>query len=163
MEYPSISYHFNRAKANTQRMPPTQSFNPLARVIETEPHLASWLRRHRLEAALTRIVRAHLPRLVAGQVRVTDVRGGQLELTVPSGALATAVRQQIPELLTALASHSREFNAILVRVQPPAAFMIASAPPPRRPPPATAPLQTLARSLPDGPLKDAVSRLMKRK
>ncbi|MDR0247394.1 MAG: DUF721 domain-containing protein, partial [Burkholderiales bacterium] len=80
-------------------MPPTQSFNPLSRVIETEPHLAVWLRRHRLEAALTRIVRAHLPRLVASQVRVTGLRGGQLELTVPSGALATAVRHQIPELL----------------------------------------------------------------
>ncbi|MDR2244788.1 MAG: DUF721 domain-containing protein [Burkholderiales bacterium] len=144
-------------------MPPPQSFNPLARAIETEPHLAAWLRRHRLETALTRIVRTHLPRLVAGQVRVTDLRDGQLELTVPSGALATAVRQQIPELLTALASHSREFNGIRVRVQPLAAFITTPAIPSRRPPPAVAPLQTLAKSLPDGRLKDAVSRLIKRK
>ncbi|MCL2297570.1 MAG: DUF721 domain-containing protein [Proteobacteria bacterium] len=144
-------------------MPPHQPFNPLAHVIETEPHLAVWLRRHRLEAALTRMVRAHLPRLVAGQVRVTDLRDGQLELTVPSGALATAVRQQIPELLAALASHSREFNGIRVRVQPLAAFITTPTPPSRRPPPATAPLQTLVKRLPDGPLKDAVSRLMKRK
>ncbi|MDR0250271.1 MAG: DciA family protein [Burkholderiales bacterium] len=144
-------------------MPSTQSFNPLARVIETEPRLAVWLRRHRLEAALTHTVRAHLPRLIAGQVRVTDVRGEHLELTVPSGALATAVHQQIPELLMALASHSREFNGILIRVQPLAAFMSASAPLSRRPPPVTAPLQTLVRSLSNGPLKDAVSRLIKQR
>ncbi|MCL2308943.1 MAG: DUF721 domain-containing protein [Proteobacteria bacterium] len=144
-------------------MSPTQSFNPLAHVIETEPHLAAWLRRHRLEAALTHIVRTHLPRLAAGQVRVTDVRGGQLELTVPSGALATVIRQQIPELLAALASHSREFNGIRVRVQPLAASMIAPAPTPRRPPPAAAPLQALTKKLSDGPLKMAVSRLIARR
>ncbi|MDR0770636.1 MAG: DUF721 domain-containing protein [Burkholderiales bacterium] len=143
-------------------MPPAKSFNLLTRVLETEPHLAAWLRRHRMEAALARIVRAHLPRLVAGQVRVTDLRNGQLELTVPSGALATAVRQRIPELLTALASHSHEFNGIRVRVQPLSASMSAPPPPSRRPPPSSTPLQALAKSLPDGPLKNAVSRLMKR-
>jgi hypothetical protein len=144
-------------------MSPPQSFNPLTRAIETEPRLAAWLRRHRLETALTNTVRVHLPRLIASQVRVTDLKDGQLELTVPSGALATAVRQRIPELLATLASQSHEFNRIRVRVQPLTAPMTASAPLVRRPPPALVPLQALAKRLPDGPLKDAISRLMRRK
>ncbi|MDR2016070.1 MAG: DUF721 domain-containing protein [Burkholderiales bacterium] len=144
-------------------MSSSKSFNPLARAIETEPHLAAWLRRHRLETALTNAVRAHLPRLVASQVRVTDLRDGQLELTVPSGALATAVRQRIPELSAALVSQFHEFNRIRVRVQPLTASMVTSAVPARRPPPALAPLQALAKRLPDGPLKDAVSRLIRKK
>ncbi len=144
-------------------MPPTEFFKPLARVIENETRLAAWLRRHRLEAALTRAVRARLPRLIAGRVRATDLRDGQLELTVPSGALATAVRQRIPELLTALALQSHEFNGIRVRVQPAANAISAQTMPTRRPPPNTVPLEALARNLSEGSLKKAVLRLIKRR
>jgi hypothetical protein len=145
-------------------MLPPKSFSPLTRVIETEPLLATWLRRYRLEAALTRTVRAHLPRLLASQVRVTDLRGGQLELTVPSGTLATAVRQRTPELLAALAAY-HEFNGIRVRVQPlstplPTHSDFLS---PRRAPPAVAPLRALAQDLPDGPLKKAIARLIRQR
>lgn len=139
-------------------MLPAKSFHPLARVIETEPHLAVWLRRHQREAALTRAIRAHLPRLIADQVRVTDSKDGQLELTVPSGALATAVRQRIPELLVSL---SHDFNGIRVRVQPLTAQKSSQMPTSRRPPPTSPSLQALARDLPDGKLKTALSRLMR--
>ncbi|MDR2711184.1 MAG: DUF721 domain-containing protein, partial [Burkholderiales bacterium] len=110
-------------------MSPASSFNPLARVIETEPQLAAWLRRYQMEAALTRAVRARLPRLIANQVRVTDLKGRELELTVPSGALATAIRQRVPELLAALVSLSHDFNGIRVRVQPLAAIKSPSSQP----------------------------------
>ncbi|MDR2195720.1 MAG: DUF721 domain-containing protein [Gallionellaceae bacterium] len=101
--------------------------------------------------------------MLASQVRVTDLRGGQLELTVPSGTLATAVRQRSPELLIALASHFHEFNRIRVRVQPLTAPVSPQAVRSRRPPPVAAPLQSLARSLPDGPLRNAILRLIKAK
>ena len=142
-------------------MLPAKYFNSLARVIENEPHLAIWLRRHQREAALTRAIRTHLPRLIADQVRVTDSKGGQLELTVPSGALATAVRQRIPELLATLMSLSHDFNGIRVRVQPLIAQKSPQMPPSRRPPPTSPSLQALAQDLPDGQLKTALFRLIR--
>jgi len=45
---------------------------PLARVLETDAQIARWTARHHEEAALTRLVRKHLPRPIGQRIRVCD-------------------------------------------------------------------------------------------
>jgi hypothetical protein len=136
---------------------------PLARIVDADAQLASWNDRRRREEAVLQAVRRLLPRPVAERVFIADSQGEALELCTTSGAVATVVRQRAPELLAALQREGRQFIRIRVGVQP-------------RPPPreygkveprqwdssSVRALAGLAAALPPGPLRGALSRLLRR-
>ncbi|MDR1529692.1 MAG: DciA family protein [Burkholderiales bacterium] len=143
-------------------MPLSDHLKPFDTALAQEAHLVSWLRRYRLETMLTDTVRRRLPRLVAEQTRVTDLRNGQLKLSVPSGAVATVVKQHAPDLIKALASQGYEFKSILVHVQPPRRNKSAKNTEIKRMPPPRALLCELERKVSSERLKQAIRKLMKR-
>ena len=140
-----------------------RSPQPLQRILAADPALAAWDARRRREAALTAIVRRHLPRPLAERIRVADEKGIELNLIADAGAIAAVARQRAPDLLADLRREGCEFTSIRVRVQ------VAAAP--VRPEKisvkqmdrnALRPLATLARDLPPGPLKTALARFLRR-
>ena len=90
----------SRRRPPLSRPPPPR---PLARVLDSDARFAEWTARHREEAALTRLVRRHLPRPIGERIHVTDARAGTLELAASAGAIAAALRQRAPDLRRALA------------------------------------------------------------
>ena len=136
---------------------------PLARILAADATIAAWHLRARAEAELTTAVRRHLPRALAERVRVADVTHATLTLSTSTGTVAAVVRQRLPTILGELAREGRNFTEIRVRVQvrgdtpvdvkPFKIHRIKVDP---------APLQRLASSLPDGPLKTAVQKLARR-
>ena len=135
----------------------------LARVLESESDTAEWAARHRQETALTHLLRKHLPRPIADRVRVTDTRGGILELAASAGAIAATLRQRAPDLRAALARDGCDFTQIRVRVQ--VAGIVAT--PQKRTmrqwdSAAAAPMFELGERLRDGPLKAALARWSRR-
>jgi hypothetical protein len=100
---------------------------------------------------------------LALRIRIAEERNGQLELAADAGAIAAIVRQRSAELLTALKREGWEFTGIRVRVQ------VRVEPGPTRKPLANPvdrsslqPLSALARGLPDGALKTALQRFLRR-
>ena len=144
--------------------PRPPAHRPLARVLESDAQLAEWTARQRHEAALTRLVRRHLPRPIAERVSVTAA-ARVLELGAGGGAVAAAVRQRLPDLRAALAREGADFAEIRVRVQ-----VVTMRPGPDDAVPsrrawdsrAATPLFDLADRLPSGPLKEALSRWSRR-
>jgi len=135
----------------------------LSRVLDSDAQLAEWTARHREEAALTRLVRTHLPRSIGERVRVTDARNGVLELGAGAGAIAAALRQRVPDLRNALARDGHPFAEVRVRVQVSGAALAAERAPKRQwDSRDAAPLFELADRLPGGPLKDALRRWSRR-
>ena len=135
----------------------------LARVFDADPRVAEWRKRHEHEAALTRLLRRHLPRPLAERVRVADARDDVLEIAAGAGAIAAALRQRAPELRERLARDGFPFAQIRIRVQVTGA---ASSGPsvPKRPWNSgdAAPLFALADRLSEGPLKAALARWSRR-
>jgi hypothetical protein len=136
---------------------------PLQRILRSDATLAGWAARRDREMALAGIVRRHLPRPLALRVRVTEERNGQLELAADAGAIAAIIRQRSAELLTALKREGWEFTGIRVRVQ------VRVQPLPQRKVLANPvdrsllqPLAALSRTLPEGPLKTALDRFVRR-
>jgi len=136
---------------------------PLARIVDADAQLASWNDRRLREEALLRAVRRVLPRPVAERVFIADGQGETLELSTTSGAVAAVVRQHTAELLAALQREGCKFIRIRLRVQP------------RSGPPSVEknvlrqwdstslrPLEELAATLPAGPLKSVLGRLLRR-
>ncbi|HEY3555769.1 MAG TPA: DciA family protein, partial [Casimicrobiaceae bacterium] len=83
-------------------VPRPSSCRPLGTVLQTDAQLGRWTARQREEAALTKLVRRHLPRALAERVRVAGVRDGVVELTASGGAIAAALRQRtttLPDVL----------------------------------------------------------------
>lgn len=135
----------------------------LARVLDADGTLAQWTARHRDEAALTRLVRRHLPRPIAERVRVSSASDGVLELAASAGAIAAALRQRAPDLRSALARDGRQFVEVRVRVRLTNPAMDREiAPRQRRDISGASPLFDLADRLPGGPLKDALRRWSRR-
>ncbi len=135
----------------------------LQRILAADPALAAWATRHRREAALTAIVRRHLPRALAERIRVADDGGDELNLIADAGAIAAVARQRSPDLLAGLRREGVEFTSIRVRVQ------VANAPRKvEKPVPkhidrgVLRPLATLAQELPAGPLKMSLARFLRR-
>ena len=93
------------------------SLQPIARVFEGDPKIASWAARMKQEEALTVLIRRQLPRPLAGRVRVAGTRDRVLELAVEAGAVATVVRQRLPGLTSALRREGLDFTEIRIRVQ----------------------------------------------
>ncbi len=140
-----------------------RSPQPIQRILRSDATLADWAARRDREEVLAGIVRRHLPRPIATRIRIAEERNGQLELAVDAGAVAAIVRQRSAELLTALTREGWEFTGIRVRVQ------VRAEPAPHRKPlanpvdrSALQPLSALARTLPDGPLKTALERFLRR-
>ena len=135
----------------------------LARVIDADPRLAEWRARHVKEAALTRLVRRHLPRPLAERVRVAEARNGVLEIAAGAGAIAAALRQRAPDLRERLARDGYTFAEIRIRVQVAgAAGGTASAAKRSWNSAEAAPLFALADRLSEGPLKAALVRWSRR-
>jgi hypothetical protein len=132
------------------------------RVIEHEDVLSGFLRRYEYENALTLTVRKELPRLAATQTRVVvSHKSGELKLIVPSGTVATVVKQHAPQLLRKLSAVGLEFNSIFVYVQPFSATKPTIGQVERRIPPSKAPLEKLMKQLSDGALKNALRKLIR--
>ena len=136
---------------------------PLRQVLGADATLAAWQARHAREEALTAAVRRYLPRQLGERLRATLPGDGGIELVAPSGAVAAAVRQRGPDLLRALEREGWPASALRVRVRPlpgvPKVIPIPGPPPGKA---EMAPLAELARSLPPGPLKVALARLVRR-
>jgi hypothetical protein len=136
---------------------------PLARIVDADAQLASWNDRRLRAEALLRAVRRVLPRPVAERVFVANGQGETLELSTPSGAVATVVRQRSPDLLAALQREGCKFIRIRLRVQPRASPPELEKTLPRQWDSRSArPLEGLAEGLAPGPLKAALGRLLRR-
>jgi len=139
------------------------TMKPLKRIVAADATLAGWDARRSREQALTLIVRRSLPRAFASRVHVADARSGELELAVDAGAVAAILRQRSGDLLRTLRAEGWEFTGIRVRVQ-----VADGVSPPRKlsvnqPDKASLrSLAALARTLPQGPLKTALERFLRR-
>ncbi len=136
---------------------------PIKNVLAADATLATWEARRQQEATLTGVLTRHLPRTLAQRVHVVDATGVELVIAADAGAIAAAVKQRIPDLLVALRHEGCQFSAIRVRVQvrsDPAtptksqAIQIDRA--------SIQPLAKLARDLPEGALKAALARFVRR-
>ena len=132
-------------------------------MLSDDPLLAAWNRRRRDEAEVTRAVHAALPRPLAAHVAALVPAPGRLELVVTTGTVAAALRQRLPAVQSALGREGMEFREVRVRVQPVAVRREERKILPRQWDKAqrTA-LETLADTLPEGPLKAAVSGWLRR-
>lgn len=135
----------------------------LQRIISADVTLAAWQARHRQENELLGVIRRHLPRPLADRVRVADAQTSELQLAVDAGAIAAVLRQRTPELLGQLLREGWKFTAIRIRVQ------VRELPRTEKKVPlyhidksALRPLAGLARELPTGPLKVALTRFLRR-
>lgn len=102
-----------------------------------------------------------LPAALAGHVRVRTLNAGVLSLACASGAQASRLRQT-DSLIAALASRGVAVDSVRVSVDP--ALLAPYAPPadkPGLPPAALDDLARLATGIEEGPLKDALARLLR--
>ncbi|HQT01331.1 DUF721 domain-containing protein [Acidovorax sp.] len=112
----------------------------------------------KLQAALDRA----LPAALAGHVRVRTLDAGLLSLACASGAQASRLKQQTDSLIAALASRGAAVDSVRVSVDP--ALLAPYAPPadkPGLPPAALDGLAQLETGMEEGPLKDALARLLR--
>lgn len=110
------------------------------------------------QAALER----SLPAALAGRVRVMQLENGVLSLACDSGASASRLRHQGAALLERLAAQGIAAASVRVSVDP--ALMARYAPPvdkPGVPPAALDGLSHLNEAIEPGPLKDALTRLLR--
>jgi hypothetical protein len=136
---------------------------PLAQVIDRDAALASWSERARIEARLTALLRTRLPRAIAPHVRVAGTDAKCLELAAGAGAIAATLRQRAPDLLAALRREGWDFTEIRVRVQVRGITGTATKNPLNQRDASTASaLFELAGRLPEGPLRDSLTRWSRR-
>jgi len=141
----------------------TRSPQTLQRILAADPVSSAWMARQRRVAALALHVRRHLPRALAGRIHVADDQGPELLLAADAGAIAGIVRQRAPDLLLELRREGYEFTSIRVRVQVKVDSVVSGKRLKKQID--TASLQSLgifARSLPAGPLKASLVRLLRR-
>ena len=135
----------------------------IRRILDADPTLAGWDARRRRDDALALLVRRHLPRALAERVRIADAQGNELQLAVEAGAIGAIIRQRTPDLVAALQRDGWQFTGIRVRVQvriaPPIPPKVDMNQPDKE---SLRPLAGLARNLPDGPLKAALERFLRR-
>lgn len=114
-----------------------------------------------LLAAQTALERA-LPAALAGHVRVMQLDRGVLSVACDSGAVASRLRQQAAALQGDLARQGLAVATVRVSVNPD--LLARYAPPAEKaglPPSALEDLARLDDSLADGPLKEALDRLLR--
>lgn len=137
---------------------------PLQRIVAADAQLAAWNRRRLHQEAVLHAVRRLLPRPVAERIRVVDSVGTTLVLASSAGAIASVVRQRVPDLLVGLRRAGMEFNGIAVRVQPQSMPMSSAKIEFRQWDSASRrPLVALEADIAPGPLKAALGRLLRRR
>lgn len=112
----------------------------------------------KLQAVLDRA----LPAPLAGHVRVQTLDAGVLSLACASGAVASRLRQQGEALIAALGQRGVTVTRVHSTVNP--ELLARYAPPvekPGLPPAALDGLSHLNAGIEDGPLKDALTRLLR--
>ena len=135
----------------------------LSRVLAADTRIAAWYERSEREARVTAAVRRSLPRAFADRVRAAETSTATLELAVSAGAIAAVVRQRTPDILASLRREGWDFTELRVRVQ-----VSGAAADPRkvdkiqRDRVNKVPLGQLVQTLPPGPLRNAVERLIRR-
>ncbi len=136
---------------------------PLSRVLAGDAKVAAWHDRMERESRVTTAVRRLLPRALADRVRVAEAEPPALTLAAAAGAVAAVVRQRSPDLLAGLRREGFDFTEIRVRVQVKAERLPGPKPEKNHGIKVeTPPLKRLAAMLPEGPLKAAVQRLVRR-
>ena len=139
------------------------SGRPLARILDDDPQVAAWNRRRREEAAVTRALRSVLPRPLAAHVAALLPTPEALDLVVPTGTVAAALRQRLPAVREALGREGLDFREIRVRVQPVSSPEVAQKTIVRQIDSAQLPaLERLAADLPAGALRAAVRGWLRR-
>jgi len=136
------------------------SASPLADLLASQlpPGLAATARR--LADAQTKIDRV-LPGALLGQVRVMQVQSGVLHLAVASGAVASHLRHQTDALLKSLEKKGLAAESLRVHVRP--ELVTPWKPPVHKagiPAKGLASLEELDHTIEDGPLKEALDRLL---
>lgn len=103
-----------------------------------------------------------LPPALTGHVRVMQLENGTLSVACASGAVATRLRQQAPAILSALAKHGIDACAIRARVNPDlGARYMPTVEKTGVPSSALDGLAHLNAEIEDGPLKEALGRLLR--
>ena len=167
MELPRTARRLAAVHVPAYRPPPLAmtfpSPRPTKQILADDAALRQWDERRRRLEALSGIVRGFLPRPLAERVRVTAAEDRELTLAADAGASAAIIRQRTPDLLAALQREGWNITEIRVRVQ------VRSEPAPAKkalPNQVDSahlrPLTRLARELPDGPLKTALGRFLRR-
>ncbi|HVF63756.1 MAG TPA: hypothetical protein VNE58_07165 [Casimicrobiaceae bacterium] len=145
-------------------MPPFPLPAPLRRVIDDDAQLNAWNERRLADHEVLRIVRSELPRPIAERLNVIDASGGSLVLGTTAAAVAAVARQRGPDMLRALARDGHAFRSVDIRVRPLREAGARAQHMPRSLDRESArPLAVLEAGLPDGPLKVALRRLLKRR
>lgn len=110
------------------------------------------------QAALERA----LPAAIAGHVRVMQLENGELSLACDSGAIASRLRHQSDALIVQLAKHGVSATAVRISVNP--ELLPRYTHPVEKTGLPAAALDGLAHlntDIEDGPLKDALTRLLR--
>ncbi len=103
-----------------------------------------------------------LPAALAGHVRVVQLENGALSLACDSGAVASRLRQQTDALITGMARHRIEVAAVRISVNPELlARYVHPVEKAGLPPAALDGLAHLNAEIEDGPLKEAIDRLLR--
>ncbi len=136
---------------------------PLGRIVASDALLAAWHQRMQLEAQLTSTVRRLVPRALATRVHVIEATPPLLHLAAAAGAVAAVLRQRTPAILAALRREGLDFTEMRVHVQVTREPRVAgNSIQKQRDKVDSASLRRLGQALPDGPLKHAVERLIRR-
>ncbi|HWR76439.1 MAG TPA: DUF721 domain-containing protein [Thiobacillus sp.] len=110
------------------------------------------------QAALDRA----LPAALAGHVRVMQLENGLLSLACDSGAVASRLRHQTDALMASLGKHGGDVTAVRVIVNPDLlARYVHPVEKTGLPPAALDGLAHLTAEIEEGPLKDALDRLLR--
>ena len=102
-----------------------------------------------------------LPAALAGHVRVMQLENGQLSLACDSGAVASRLRHQTDALMASLGKHGVDVTTVRVIVNPDLlARYVHPVEKTGLPPAALDGLAHLTAEIEEGPLKDALDRLL---
>ena len=102
-----------------------------------------------------------LPAALAGHVRVMQLENGQLSLACDSGAVASRLRHQTDALMASLGKHGVDVTTVRIIVNPDLlARYVHPVEKTGLPPAALDGLAHLTAEIEEGPLKDALDRLL---
>lgn len=103
-----------------------------------------------------------LPAALAGHVRIMQLENGQLSLACDSGAVASRLRHQTDALMASLGKHGVDVTTVRVIVNPDLlARYVHPVEKTGVPPAALDGLAHLTAEIEEGPLKDALDRLLR--
>jgi len=113
-------------------------------------------------AALQQVYRVAIPEELARRSRVADERSGTLVVAAETSAVAAKLRQLVPRIVAEFVKWEPKVTAIRVEVQVSAERPLARGLRPRMTPQALQSFAQLHDTLPDSPLREALSRLLER-